>query len=325
MAEEVTAGELHANNWRLVRRVSALAYVAVWVGLVWADGVPTNREVLMGLVVAGLAVSTIGYGWRRLGRVLLDWLPFSLVLLVYDLSRGVASATGLPLHERDVADAERTLFGGHTPTLWLQHHFYQPGHVHWYDAAATLIYLSHFVATPVLAAVLWLRNRAAWLSYISRVVALSFTGLLIYVLFPEAPPWYAARDGVISPVYRLSAEGWQWMHFHNAEALLDAAQQEGSNPVAAMPSLHTAFATLIVLFLAGRLVSRWRYLLYAYPVLMGIVLVYTGEHYVLDVLAGIVAAGAIHRLLGRWERNRQEIAEEAALARHAERPLVTSL
>jgi membrane-associated phospholipid phosphatase len=313
----VVTGERPANGWRITRLLCAAGYLGLWVVIVLRDGVPTNRETLMSLMVLGLGISTIGYGWRRFGRVLLDWLPFTSVLLLYDLSRSLATATKLPVHVRDVAAAERTLFGGHVPTLWLQHHLYTPGHAHWYDALATLVYTSHFIATPVLAAILWLRNRRLWISYISRVIALSFAGLLTYVLFPEAPPWLAARDHVLTPVYRLSAQGWLWLHAPHVESLLDAAQREGSNPVAAMPSLHTAFATLIALFLAARTASRWRYLLYAYPALMGLTLVYTGEHYVLDVVAGVAFAMAVHAVLTRWERNRQEIEEEAVLARAA--------
>ena len=66
-----------------------------------------------------------------------------------------------------------------------------------------------------------------------------------------------------------------------------------------MPSLHVAFAALVALFIASRLHSRWRWLLALYPVAMGATLVYTGEHYVLDLLAGIAyALGRARRLRG---------------------------
>jgi membrane-associated phospholipid phosphatase len=57
-----------------------------------------------------------------------------------------------------------------------------------------------------------------------------------------------------------------------------------------MPSLHMAYATLAAgFFWFGR---RWwqRCLLALYPVAMGITLVYGGEHYVVDELAGIAYA-----------------------------------
>jgi membrane-associated phospholipid phosphatase len=305
MAAEAIGDELRLNRWRSIRRYVALAYFAALVWIVLADGVPTGRTMLMAIIIVGLGISCLGRGWRMLMSVVLDWLPFTLVLTVYDLSRGVANAISMPLHERDIAAAESGLFGGTVPTVWLQHHFYTPGTVHWYDALATLVYTSHFLATPILAAVLWLRNRAVWLAYVSRVVLLAFAGLVTYVLFPEAPPWLAARDGFIDPVARLSARGWIWLHAGNVQSMLDNAQREGSNPVAAMPSLHVAFATLVALCIAGRLTTRWRWLLVLYPAAMGLVLVYTGEHYVLDIAVGVAYALIINALVSRWERSRR--------------------
>jgi membrane-associated phospholipid phosphatase len=307
VAGETIEAELRLNRWRHVRRTAAIAYFICLAVIIVVDGVPTGRLNLMVIIVVGLAISSLGYGWRRLARVVLDWLPFTLVLMVYDLSRGLATAVDMPLHEHDIARAESWLFGGNVPTVWLQDHFYTPGAVHWYDALATLVYTSHFLATPILAAILWLRNRTVWLAYISRVIALAFAGLVTYVLFPEAPPWLAARDGLIDPVARLSARGWIWLHAGHVQHLLDNAQRDGSNPVAAMPSLHVAFATLVAICIGGQLVGRWRYLLALYPVAMGLVLVYTGEHYVLDLIAGVAYAVIVHTLVSRWERSRAEI------------------
>ena len=189
-----------------------LAYGAFLIVFVAHNGVPTGTALLMGMVMGGLAVTTIGRGRGSVVRIVLDWLPFALVLIVYDISRSLVDVVGLPLHEGDVADLERHLFLGAIPTVWLQQHFYHPASVHWWDALATLVYASHFLATPVVAAVLWVRDRAVWFSYICRVIALAVAGLVTYTLFPEAPPWMAARDGLIDPVARLSSRGWVWLH-----------------------------------------------------------------------------------------------------------------
>lgn len=316
MASEVIEDEERVKRWRRIRRAAAICYFLGLAAIIAIDGVPTARLNLMVIIVVGLAISCLGYGWRQLLRVVLDWLPFTLVLMVYDVSRGLANAISMPLHEHDIASAESWLFGGTIPTVTLQHHFYDPHAVHWYDALATLIYTSHFLATPILAAVLWLRNRAIWVAYISRVIALAFAGLVTYVLFPEAPPWLAARDGLVEPVSRLSARGWIWLHAGHVQHLLDNAQRDGSNPVAAMPSLHVAFATLVAICIGGQLASRWRFLLALYPVAMGLVLVYTGEHYVLDLVVGVAYALIINGLVSRWERSRAEI-RSAAVDREA--------
>lgn len=293
---------IHAIGWRRVRFGAALVYFAVILDILISDGVPTGRTALSCLIVAGLAITCLGRGWRRMLQVLIDWLPFTLVLMTYDQSRAIADKMGMPLHEQDIARAEAWLFGGRIPTVWLQQHFYDVASVHWYDAVATLVYTSHFLVTPVLAAILWLRDRKVWLRYISRVILLSFAGLLTYVLFPEAPPWLAADDGYIGHVSRLSARGWEYLHASFANRLLEAGQNGGANPVAAMPSLHFAFAVLAAMFVANRFTSRGRYLFVLYPIGMGLTLVYTGEHYVIDLVFGLLYAVAVHVALNRWER-----------------------
>jgi hypothetical protein len=173
--------------------------------------------------------------------------------------------------------------------VWLQHHL----HADWWQALATLVYSSHFVVTPVVLAVLWLRDRRRWAGYARLVLALSAAGLVTYVLYPAAPPWLASHEGVIPAVHRLSGSGWAVLGLPRAGALL-ASGQGSVNPVAAIPSLHTAFAVLlcVVLFPSARRVWQ-RVGLVAYAVLMPFVLVWAAEHYVVDTLLGALYAGAV--------------------------------
>jgi membrane-associated phospholipid phosphatase len=298
-------------GWPRVRWAAYALYFAALIWIVISDGVPTGRADLALIIIIGLVLTCIGRSWRAVAQVVIDWLPFTAVLLLYDQSRGVADALGISLHEADILHAEKWCFGGTEPTLWLQQHMYSPTHVYWYDAACTLVYTSHFLATPILAAILWLRDRALWLRYISRVVLLAVGGLITYCVFPEAPPWLAARDHLSEPVARLSARGWIWLHAGHVNSLLAKAQNDGSNPVAAMPSLHTAFATLVALTIGARIHSGWRYLLVLYPMAMGFTLVYCGEHYVLDLVAGVVYALVAHWLLNWWEARRSRRRLEA--------------
>jgi membrane-associated phospholipid phosphatase len=79
--------------------------------------------------------------------------------------------------------------------------------------------------------------------------------------------------------------------------------QDTVNPYAAIPSLHSAQAFLIAVCVAT-FVPRWvRPLLMLYPITMTFALVYSGEHYFVDVLAGwsIVVAAL---LIGAWLRKR---------------------
>ena len=269
-----------------------------------AAGVPTDRGSLLLIILAGLGITCLGRGWSAFRRVLLDWLPFTAALIAYDYSRGLSTRVHAPLHMADIAGVDRWMFGA-VPSVVLQRHFLDAGAVHWYDAVATLVYTSHFLATPTVAAVLWLRNRPAWIAFVRRVIALAVAGLVTYVVFPAAPPWYASKEHVIGPVIRASARGWTWLHVAHAGNLLQEGQV-AANPVAAMPSLHTAYATMITLFVLANVSSRWRWTIVPYPVIMAVSLVYLGEHYVIDVLVGILYAVVVEAALRRWERGRRE-------------------
>jgi hypothetical protein len=278
---------------RLVRRLGWAGLVLSFVGTSLVAGLPTDRVVLLGWILAGLVLHAVTDSWRRVGRLLADWLPLAALLLAYDASRGFADGLGMPVHVTEPAAVDRWLAGGVLPTVWLQEHW----QADWWSGLATLVYSSHFVVTPVLLGVLWARNRALWGRYARRVVALSAAGLLTYVLYPAAPPWLAARDGVIEPIHRLSGSGWEVLGLPRAGALLADGQGQ-VNQVAAVPSLHTAFAVLPALILIPLARRLWRrVVLIGYAVLMPLVLVWAGEHYVVDTVLGALYAAGVCVLL----------------------------
>jgi hypothetical protein len=272
-----------------LRRLAWVAVVVAFVGSASVTGLPTDRVVLLGWVVAALAVHAVVDGWRRLVRLLADWLPLVAVLVVYDASRGWADGFGIPVHVADIAAVDRWVGSGTLPTVWLQAHVDSRA----WEVLATLVYCSHFVVTPVVLAVLWSRNRAHWARYVRMVLALSLAGLLTYVLYPAAPPWLAAKEGVIEPVARISNAGWEVLGLPRAGALLEQSQAQ-VNLVAAVPSLHTGFAVLtcLVLLPFARRASQ-RAALIGYAALMPLVLVWSGEHYVVDTALGALYAAVV--------------------------------
>lgn len=297
-AEVNDGAGMTAVRWRRARWLAAACYVAVFAISAVHDGIPLLRVSVVIWTLGALAVHCIGRGWWRFGRALLDWLPFTAVMICYDLSRGAADTLGQPVQVSWPATADRWLFAGTVPSVWLQHEFHTPDAVHWYDVAALATYFSFFLVVPITMAVLWVRDRRLWQRFTANVVTLSCLALLIYVAFPEAPPWYAAQRGAIGTITRISSVGWADMGLRTASDLVEQGQAI-ANDVAAMPSLHEAYTMLVALFFLRRLPRRARPLLCAYPVAMGLSLVYTGEHYVVDVLAGIGCAVLVHTVVCR--------------------------
>jgi membrane-associated phospholipid phosphatase len=158
-------------------------------------------------------------------------------------------------------------------------------------------------------------ERTAVLTY-----AVFDVGALFYWLIPTAPPWYAAQQGLLDDgraprVRRMMIEYGQEFWKDRWGGLYDAL---AGNPLAAMPSLH--FATSVN---AAHLLSEvgpvegavgW-----AYALTLGVALVYLGEHYVVDLLAGLALTETVRRsepavapLLGRVSRALQALEARAS-------------
>jgi membrane-associated phospholipid phosphatase len=243
-------------------------------------------------------------------QLLIAWSPLSLILVAYAVAQwvstpltargraGGSNRLGFGLHVDGPAQVDQQVFGA-VPSVWLQHHLVD-GSAHWYDAVAALVYVTHFVAIPLLTGIVWFCLRDRFAAWLAAVVTFTTVGIGGYVVYPAAPPWWASDRGDIGVVHRLTTPGWEYLHLDLVGRLL-VAGQDGSNPVAAMPSLHAGSAMLVTLFLWPLARRLWRGSLLAYVVLMALALVYTGEHYVVDVIAGwltaaiAVAAGALLR------------------------------
>jgi membrane-associated phospholipid phosphatase len=119
-------------------------------------------------------------------------------------------------------------------------------------------------------------------------------GAVFYWLVPTAPPWWAAahghhEEGEAIRVRRMMIEygtqfwGTRW------EALYDVL---GGNPLAAMPSLHFA-TSLMAAHLLAEVSPVSGAVAWSYTAMLGLALVYLGEHYVIDLIAGAALAEAV--------------------------------
>lgn len=285
------------RSW--VQAVAMGVFAGVCVGRFSLTGIPLDREQVMLYVCIGLLVAA--WGRRAVWRILTDWLPFALILVVYDFTRGWARTLGIAIHYTPQLDADKALFGV-VPTVWLQERLYSP-QPHWWQVATSLCYLSHFVVPFVVAGVLWWRDRKRFVAFAGRFCTLAYVGLLTYILFPAAPPWIAAEKGLIPPVRRLSSQGWSLIGMHRASDLVEKGQGT-VNLYAAVPSLHAAFSGIVTAYLWPT-TNKWlRPLLVAYPLLMGFTLVFGGEHYVSDIILGWIYVAVVMFGWHLWDGHR---------------------
>ena len=276
-----------------------VAGVVVWVGIV---GVPSSRPQIFAIVGLGLIASSAGEpkAWKRVARRL-----GAPLLHPHPLRRAPRIRRHLALpHSLQQIAIDQWLFGGTVLTVRLQHAFYTPGVAHPWDYAAFFVYMTHFFAAFVVAAWLWKFAYERFRRFAFLFVTLTFAAFATYALYPAMPPWLASREAALQPTAKIIDEMWAHVGLVNGAHVLSATGNF-ANPVAAVPSLHAAYPMLLLLFF-WKSAKRWRWLLVAYTLAMGLTLIYTGEHYVIDILLGWLYATVVFvigsRVLDRYAR-----------------------
>ena len=301
---------------RELRYWAPVAYVVASAVMVFSVGVPTSKDLVFVWFAIGMATFCVTDLRRRISRLVIEWLPFVAVLFVYDRLRGIADGLVSAPHESPQIRAEAALFGKPIPTVWLQTHLWDgANHLQWWDYLTWFVYLTHFFATLIVAAILWTWAHERFTRFITMVCVLALTGFATYALYPAVPPWLAAQHGSVGQSNRLIGIVWHHVPIAHYGSLFEKGQSYANN-VAAMPSLHAGYALLVTLYL-WRLVPRWaRPLLALYPPAMAFALVYSGEHYIVDCLAGWFYATATFVAVSRWFewRSSRELALEPAMA-----------
>jgi hypothetical protein len=171
----------------------------------------------------------------------------------------------------------------------------------WFAAHATLgivvsyYYVSaHFLVTFGLLGYLWWRKPRAYHPLRTQLVIINLIGFAVFWLYPLAPPRMLALDGFRDIIAITGAVG----DFHTGGLATTADQY------AAMPSLHIAWASWCAVVVWTVFRNRIaRALAVLYPFVTAFVVLATGNHFLLDVLAGAALAGtayAIEWSAARW-------------------------
>jgi hypothetical protein len=189
---------------------------------------------------------------------------------------------------------DRLLGAGTTPTLRLQRALGTPGRFTAWEKALVWSHWLWFAFPHGTVVFLLLRHRDRFPRGAAQIYATFDLGLIGYWAVPTAPPWYAARQGLMADgrtpeLRRMMVEygesfwGSRWTPLYGFL---------GGNPLAAMPSLHFATSVSAAHLLAetGRTAAV---LSWGYAATLGVALVYLGEHYVVDLAVGLALAEGV--------------------------------
>lgn len=243
---------------------------ASWVGRAVARSWVLEISVIVGLAVAYNVIRAI---------------PHSNAIIPFDHAQDILAIEG---HLFDLVEKPLNMWINTVPVVAVIACYYYA--------------LLHYAATPI---VFFMSRRRGgwqyWRGYWALIIA-SGTALVIYALYPLAPPRLTPGIGIVDIMREYAAYGW-W----GSAASAPRGIGDATNQFAAMPSMHFGWALWCGIQMWGFRTRVWRVLAVAYPSLLVFVVLATGNHYFLDVLGGglcVVFGYGVVALIGRWSRAR---------------------
>lgn len=269
---------VHAFKQRPLVYSAMLLYAVASIALMATRqvGITSEHAILLCLVAFAIFGKARPFVW--------DWLPFLFVAVMFEDLTGVGERLAGSLHTVGPIVFERTILGGVVATTWLQDRLGHGTFQHIFATGLVIEYLFHFAAPLVAGLWLWFRHREWFSTFVSAYVLVMALGFMIYLVFPETPPWLAAKHGLLPHVQRMVVDTLSQVggfgHFYAG------ADPE---PNAAMPSLHVAvpmvIACTVIAVQGARRLRSWLWMLY--PLTLSFGVLYLGEHYLADAVVGI--------------------------------------
>lgn len=309
-------------------RKSKALRAAAWTVLVAGVAAPLVRRrmrVPKPVVLAASAAAPVALcvvvPRSRTRDVLTCTLQMWAYLAAYEMPHDDPEALQRRVHVDYPVKVDTVIGLGTPPTLRLQRLLSAPGKIRPIEKVLVWSHWLWFAVPHATTAYILLRRRERFGRAAVTTYAVFDLGAVVYWLLPTAPPWYAHQQGRLDDadhtrVRRMMIEYGEQFWKHRWGPLYSLL---AGNPLAAMPSLH--FATSVnaahLLQEAGPISGA---LGWAYAGTLGLALVYLGEHYVIDLLAGLAltegvraaapalspAASAISRAVQALERQARD-------------------
>ncbi len=298
--------------------LSACVRFAAVGAVVGAIAVPLLRrrlripaELTVAAVAAGPLAVAVLRPRTRARDVVLFTLQMWAFTIAHELPFDDPQALRRRLRIRYPIVADRALGAGELPNVRLQRALSRPDGVTGLDRVLSAVHWVWFFEPHLALLFVQARHIDRFPRAARQMAAAYDLGCLLYFAIPTAPPWWASENGYLdrgvdrpvaevvdagrppgAPVVRrLMVDVGEGVWGPAWERLYDAA---GGNPWAAMPSLHFATSVLAALLLAeiGPIPGA---LGVGYAATLGFSLVYLGEHYVTDLVAGAALVLLVRR------------------------------
>ncbi len=254
-------------------------------------------------VIFAVLIPVLAYTNARTKRFFVGLYPVGLLGLIFDAMRYVKNFGITPdrVHICDLRAIDMSIWsvddgGGVRGSVhdWLQAHA-TPA----LDVYCSIPYGTFAWVAIGFAIYLYWKDYEGMRRFGWTFLLINLAGFVTYHIYPAAPPWYVHQHGCVADLASHASEGPNLMR---VDAMLGIHYFHGfygrsSDVFGAVPSLHVAYPTLILLYGWPHFRVVGRSLCVLFFVSMCFAAVYLDHHWIFDVLLGTLYAVSINTLI----------------------------
>lgn len=252
-----------------------------------------------------VAVFALLFAWKRTRPFAAYFLPWLIFAVAYDSMRFFPNYEFNSIDTRGLYEAEKSLFGiaaqsanelqviaDGTSTM-IPGEYFEVHNCGIFDFMAGIFYLCWIPVPVAFALYLYFTKQRKWFVRFSwTFLVVNLLGFVGYYIHPASPPWYVMNFG-FDPVLNTPGNVAGLARFDDIVGahVFQSIYSGNANVFAAVPSLHAAYM-LVTTFYAVISHKRWYTVALFAFICVGIwcTAVYTGHHYIIDVLLGILTS-----------------------------------
>jgi inositol phosphorylceramide synthase catalytic subunit len=260
-----------------------LLYFAWFIGLV---GLRTEHIVMYALLILSY------FGTKTSRQFILAFAAFVIYWVLYDSMRIWPNYKVNPIHIVEPYLLEKQLFGITSGSILLTLNEYFALHHHSFiDVLAGIFYLCWVPVPLAFAMYLYFTDLPTSFKFSYCFLFINIIGFVLYYIYPAAPPWYVAQYG-FEPHYHVGGGvgGLKYFDSITGTSIFETMYKKNANVFAAMPSMHSTYPIIVLYYGLKKRLGSINIIFAILSLGIWFTAVYSGHHYVIDVLAGISIA-----------------------------------
>ncbi len=240
-----------------------------------------------------IAVWLIGYyAHKSSRRFVLGFSIFIIYWIIYDSMRFVPNYEVSTVHIKQPYELEKSLFGiTYNNILYTPSEFFAITHSKFLDILSGLFYINWVPIPLAFAVYLFFKDKVLFTKFSLVFLFVNLIGFVIYYIYPAAPPWYVALYGFDLKL-GIAGNTAGLAHFDQLVGIPVFANiyNKNANVLAAIPSLHSSYPIIVLVYAIKKKLGAINIFFAIFMMGIWFSAVYSGHHYTIDVIAGIIVA-----------------------------------